>query len=95
MLDQKPPSLSPLALAARWVTRITSIGLGMMVPGLIGLGIDYWLKTKVLFLILGLCFGVPYGMWRLIQLTQSELNQTKPRGGLDAPGEQKGPPDKT
>ena len=54
-----------------WVSRITSISMEMVLPGLIGYYLlDRWLGTKVLFLILGLILGFVGGIWQLIKLTK-------------------------
>jgi ATP synthase protein I len=57
--------------AMAWVSRITSISMEMVVPGLIGYYLlDRWLGTRVVFLILGLILGLIGGIWQLIKLTK-------------------------
>jgi F0F1-type ATP synthase assembly protein I len=48
---------SAAAKAADWVSRIMTISLGMVLPGLVGYWIDLQLGTKVLFLLLGFALG--------------------------------------
>jgi ATP synthase protein I len=70
-MDNSPDDQSSYANAMAWVSRITSISMEMVVPGLIGYYIlDRWLGTKVLFLILGLILGLIGGIWQLIRLTK-------------------------
>jgi ATP synthase protein I len=57
--------------AMQWVSRITSISMEMVLPGVIGYYfIDRWLGTRVVFLILGLIVGFVGGMWQLIKLAK-------------------------
>ena len=70
-MDNLPDDQSSYANAMVWVSRITSISMEMVVPGLIGYYLlDRWLGTKVVFLILGLILGLVGGMWQLIKLTK-------------------------
>ena len=70
-MDNSPDDQSSYANAMVWVSRITSISMEMVVPGLIGYYLlDRWLGTKVVFLILGLILGFVGGIWQLIKLTK-------------------------
>jgi len=70
-MDNLPDDQSSYANAMQWVSRITSISMEMVLPGLIGYYLlDRWLGTKVLFLILGLILGFVGGIWQLIRLTK-------------------------
>jgi ATP synthase protein I len=70
-MDNSPDDPSSYANAMAWVSRITSISMEMVVPGLIGYYLlDRWLGTKVVFLILGLILGLIGGIWQLIRLTR-------------------------
>ena len=70
-MDNLPDDRSSYANAMQWVSRITSISIEMVLPGLLGYYLlDRWLGTKVVFLILGLILGLVGGMWQLIKLTK-------------------------
>ena len=57
-MDNSPDDQSSYANAMVWVSRITSISMEMVLPGLIGYYLlDRWLGTRVVFLILGLILG--------------------------------------
>lgn len=49
---------SPTARAAAWVSRITTISLEMVVPGLIGYWLDLQLGTQVVLMLLGFALGM-------------------------------------
>lgn len=76
---------SPLAQAVAWSSRITTIALEMVLPGILGHWLDRQLGTWLVFLILGTIFGMSVGMMHLIRLTK--LPQA------NEPMEGTGPPD--
>jgi ATP synthase protein I len=61
----------PLVVAMEWVSRLTTIALEMALPGLGGYGLDRWLGTEPILLILGVFLGFGIGMWHLLLLTKS------------------------
>jgi len=63
---------SPLAVALEWSSRITVISFQMVLPGLLGYWLDQRLGTKIVFLILGIFFGMASGLWTLIRLTREK-----------------------
>ncbi len=65
-----PDDRPPLARAAEWTSRVTTISLEMVLPGLVGLWIDRQLGTKALFLVLGVMLGFAAGLWSLVRLSQ-------------------------
>jgi hypothetical protein len=67
------PDFSWMAEAMNWVSKITTVTLEMVLPGLAGLWLDNQLETRFLAL-LGLAFGVPLGVWHLIAMTKSKRN---------------------
>jgi ATP synthase protein I len=74
-MDNLPDDQSSYANAMAWVSRITSISMEMVVPGLIGYYLlDRWLGTRIVFLILGLTLGFVGGIWQLIRLTKQNGN---------------------
>lgn len=58
-----------MALAMEWVAKITTIGVGMVLPGIVGHYLDQWLETSFLAIV-GFAFGVAAGLWQLIRWTQ-------------------------
>ena len=62
-----------MAEAMNWVSKITTVALEMVLPGLAGLWLDNQLETRFLAL-LGFALGVPLGMWHLIAMTKSKRN---------------------
>lgn len=74
-VDQELRSLTPdfswMTEAANWVSKITTIVLEMILPGLGGLWLDNRLGTGFLAL-LGLALGVPLGIRHLIAMTKSK-----------------------
>ena len=63
------PDFSWMAEGMNWVSRITTVALEMVLPGLAGLWLDNLLDTRFLTL-LGFACGVPLGMWHLIAMTK-------------------------
>ena len=62
---------SAIAHAYAWASRIVSICLEMVVPGLVGLWIDRSLGTKVLFTFAGFGLGFTLGMIQLVRITRT------------------------
>ena len=60
---------SALALAAQWASRITAVGMEMVVPGALGLWLDSKLGTRFVLGILGFLLGMVLGIWHLIRMT--------------------------
>ena len=65
------PDFSWMAEAMNWVSKITTVALEMVLPGLAGLWLDIQLQTQF-FTLLGFTLGVPFGMWHLIAMTKSK-----------------------
>jgi len=61
---------SSMAKAVEWSSRITTISLGMGLPGLFGYWLDEQLSTGPVFLILGAVFGLASGLWQLVKLSE-------------------------
>jgi len=55
-----------------WSSRLTTIGLEMLLPALGGYGLDSWIGTQPIFLLLGLLLGFAVGMLHLLQLTKAD-----------------------
>jgi len=65
-----------MAEGMNWVSRITTVALEMILPGLAGLWLDNRVGTKFLAL-LGFALGVPLGIRHLIAMTKSKRNESK------------------
>jgi hypothetical protein len=70
------PDLSWMAEGMKWVSKITTIAVEMVLPGLAGLWLDKQLGTQFLIL-LGLALGFSFGMWHLIAMTKSKRNDVE------------------
>jgi F0F1-type ATP synthase assembly protein I len=57
-------SRKDIALAVR----IFNIGFEMVLPAIIGVGLDYLFGTVALFVILGVILGAVLGFWQLIRI---------------------------
>jgi hypothetical protein len=58
-----------MAQAIEWVSRITTVALEMVLPGILGQWLDTKLGTRFLGLI-GFAVGVPFGIWHLLRMTR-------------------------
>ena len=76
-----PDGRSPMAVAYQWAWRIMTVSLEMVVPGLVGVALDRWLGTLVVFTLLGFAFGLTAGVWHLIKLTASDQDSTDKTSG--------------
>jgi uncharacterized membrane protein YedE/YeeE len=76
-----PPSKS-MAQALLWISRITTVGLEMVVPAIVGGMLDRYFDTKFLA-VSGLVFGVVAGFWHLIMMTRPPSRPAPP--GKDDP----------
>jgi len=76
---------SSMAQAVAWTSRITTIALEMVLPGILGYWLDQQLGTRLVFLILGTILGMWVGMMHLLHLTKSPQE--------NEPVEGTGPPD--
>lgn len=73
----------------QWVSRITTVSLEMIVPGLIGLWIDHELgilRVFPVFLVLGVILGVAVGIYHLVRMAAPPARGGTPdRGPSDDP----------
>ena len=65
-LDDRPP----LVLAMQWVSRVTTISLEMVLPGLLGYWADQQWNSEPVLLVLGVILGFSVGMWHLVKLAK-------------------------
>jgi F0F1-type ATP synthase assembly protein I len=79
---------SPLAKAAEWVSVATTVALQMAAPPLVGVWIDRWLGTGVLFAVVGGAIGMAAGLWSLLRMTELlRRDHDKTRGQNSSQGE--------
>ncbi len=50
--------LSPTARAAYWASRIMTVSFEMVIPGLLGYGLDTLLGTRIVFMLIGFALGM-------------------------------------
>jgi uncharacterized protein YqgC (DUF456 family) len=74
------PKRDPLALAAEWVTKITTVALEMALPGIGGGYLDRRWGTSYWALI-GVVLGLVVGMWHLLQMTKQPKRGSSPKEG--------------
>lgn len=65
-----------MAVAAAWVSRILTISLEMVLPGLLGVWIDRLLGSVVVFTLLGFALGSVLAVWHLLKITASPASRT-------------------
>ncbi len=68
-MKPQPDDRSAVAIAVARASQITSICLGMVIPGVVGYWIDQRLNTKIVFTLLGAVFGLSYGIYALVRIT--------------------------
>jgi hypothetical protein len=72
-----PDDLSQTAKAYQWATRIMTVSLEMVLPGLAGNWVDGRLGTKILFTLLGFAGGTTAAVMHLIRMTRADENRNK------------------
>jgi F0F1-type ATP synthase assembly protein I len=73
-----PDGRSPMARGMEWVTRIMTISLEMVLPGLAGYWLDQRLHTVALFMLIGFALGCTAAVLHLIKLTRSADSKQEP-----------------
>ncbi len=69
MNEPEEDQLPPMAIAMQWTSRITTVSMEMVLPGIGGQWLDERWGTELIG-PLGFVFGVTLGMWHLIQMTK-------------------------
>ncbi len=59
---------SALVKAYAMASEVTVVAGSMVIPGLLGLGLDKLLATQAIFTIAGFALGLVLGIWRLVKL---------------------------
>ena len=70
-----PPAPDPIAAAMEWVTKITTVGLEMVLPAIGGRYLDQRLNANYWTLI-GLMLGVTTGIWHLLLMTRQNVKRS-------------------
>jgi len=66
------------ALLIQWSARASVIAFEMVIPAVIGVGLDRLLGTGALCAVLGVVLGMALGFWHLIRIAQTEIGVDKP-----------------
>ncbi len=77
-----PPDRSPVSVAWARASQVTTISLEMVVPVVLGYFADQWLKTGLVFMVIGAIAGLCSGMLSLLRFAGSLDRDTK-KGGKD------------
>jgi ATP synthase protein I len=77
--EQSDPR-SPLAVAALWLSQVTTVVVEMALPAFVGHWADSRWNTGALFLMLGSGVGLAVGMWHLLRMVaQTHSDAAIPR----------------
>lgn len=77
------------AIASHWVSRIMTVSLEMVLPGMAGLWLDRRTGTLPLLTMIGFGAGMTAAIWHLLQLTKRDTRRRKTDEDLrsqDKPG---------
>ena len=69
---ESPDSRSPMATAMALASQVTAIAAEMAVPPLLGYGLDHWLGTGFVFVVLGAVLGLVVGMMTLLRMARTD-----------------------
>ena len=59
----------------QWAVRASAIAVEMVIPAVVGVGLDRLFGTVALFVILGVILGMTLGFWQLIKIAHDENTQ--------------------
>lgn len=74
-METPPEERSPVAVASQWASRVMTVSLEMVLPGMFGYWVDQKLGTVALFMLIGFVLGITAAVWHLIQMTSGEKNK--------------------
>ncbi len=86
-----PDGRSPMARASEWATRIMTVSLEMVLPGLAGYWVDQKLHTVALFMLIGFALGCTAAMVHLVHLTRSSSGKRPESPAADRDQSDKNP----
>ena len=75
LVGDGPDDRSAMAIALGWVSRITTLSVVMVAPGILGYVVDRQLGTVALFTIVGMALGMVLGMWSLLRATRTARSE--------------------
>lgn len=75
-----PDDRPPLARAMTWVVRLTAISFEMVLPGVIGYGLDQWLGTGPWLAVGGFVVGPIVAFIHLLRITSADHPSSQDRG---------------
>jgi F0F1-type ATP synthase assembly protein I len=78
-----PDGRSPLARASEWATRIMTVSLEMVLPGLAGYWLDQKLHTVALFMLIGFALGGTAAVVHLLHLTRESDEKRQSASGVE------------
>lgn len=78
--DGNDPSFQ--TLLHQWAARTSVIALEMVIPAVIGVGLDRLFGTVALFAVLGVALGMTLGFWQLIKIAQAQ-SSIEESSGID------------
>jgi F0F1-type ATP synthase assembly protein I len=67
--DGDEPAL--VAQLYQWYARASAVAFEMVIPPIIGIGLDRYLSTVALCTILGVLLGVALGFWQLLKIAKA------------------------
>jgi len=73
-----PDDRSLYAVASQWVSRVMTVSMEMVVPGLIGLWLDERIGSTPLLALAGFGLGMTTAIWHLLRMTDAT------RGGRES-----------
>ena len=68
------------ALLFQWAARASLVAFEMVIPAVIGVGLDRLLKTGALFAVLGVMLGMTLAFWHLYRFAQFGLDKPSNTG---------------
>ena len=70
-VDPQSDQRSPTAVAYQWASRIITVSIEMVLPGLAGYWLDRRFGVIPLFTVAGFGVGLVLGMWHLIRMSSA------------------------
>ena len=71
MKSPTPDERSPAVVAYAWASRLMTVSLEMVLPGLGGYWLDQRLGTTPAFTAIAFACGLALGMWHLLKMTSA------------------------
>ncbi len=86
-MNHAPDDRSRQVIAYHWSSRVISVALEMVLPGLLGYWLDQKLGTRVVLTVAGFGFGLVLGIYHLVQMTRpKDLSGGRPPAGTEDRG---------